>query len=86
MVGRIVAMVGDSTVPKHHSCRARERQVNTSILVQERNRVWAEPWSEAALPEPPGSGLSSPGCVMVPLSSALKRVGRGAFSQYPPRV
>lgn len=39
MVGRIVAMVGDSTVPKHHSCWARERQVNTSILFQERNSL-----------------------------------------------
>lgn len=63
MVGRIVAMVGDSTVPKHHSCWARERQVNTSILVQERNRVWAEPWaepwSEAALRSPQDQGLAA---------------------------
>jgi hypothetical protein len=51
-MGRSVVMVGDSTVPKHHSCGAREKQVNTSIPVQERNRVWAEPWSEAALLSP----------------------------------
>lgn len=30
MVGARV-MVSDSTVPKHHSCRARETQVNTSV-------------------------------------------------------
>lgn len=52
MVGRSGVMVGDSTVPKHHSCWARERQVNSSIPVRERNRVWAEPWSEAALLSP----------------------------------
>lgn len=31
MMGRSGVMVGDSTVPKHHSCGAPERQVNTSI-------------------------------------------------------
>lgn len=60
MMGRCGVMVGDSTVPKHHSCGARERQVNSPIPVQERNRVWAEPWSEAALLSPQDQSLAAP--------------------------
>lgn len=59
MMGRSGVMVGDSTVPKHHSCGAPERQVNTSIPVQEKNRVWAEPWSEAAFLRPQDQGLAA---------------------------
>lgn len=81
--------MGDSTVPKHHSYGgAGEAGQHVGLGPGEESSLGGSVVRGGAR-YPPGPGFSRSWCVMVPPSSALekkKRVERGAFSRYPPRL